>query len=207
MNGSMTSVSGLRGLEVVEGGALVATTDLENLAGFESLTRVGANLDIPSAGFEDLRSIDHPLEIGGWLVLGGALESLAGIENFQLTGGLSLKGLENDVDLSALSAFTSLTNLEITGNPRLRSLDGLENLTTVTEALYIWQWCIGLGCQNSVLTDLHGLRGLASVGLLMIFDNPALPTCGAEWLRDSVGIANIGTLRIEGNDDLGTCPP
>jgi hypothetical protein len=58
-----------------------------------------------------------------------------------------------------------------------------------------------------VLADLRGLRGLRSAGLLMIFSNPALPTCEAERLRDQVGLANLGAWRIEKNDDLGNCPP
>jgi len=38
-------------------------------------------------------------------------------------------------------------------------------------------------------------------------DNPLLPTCEAEWLRDHIGIANIGdTILINGNGD-GLCPP
>ena len=63
--------------------------------------------------------------------------------------------------------------------------------------------------------QLEGNAALASFDLsavtyiggnLLISTNAALPTCAAEGLRDTIGLANIGgAVSISANDDLGTC--
>ena len=55
--------------------------------------------------------------------------------------------------------------------------------------------------------NLRALSSLTAIdGFLYIFGNPALPTCEAQWLRASIGDANIGgPITIENNDGLGSC--
>ena len=60
------------------------------------------------------------------------------------------------------------------------------------------------------LTDLSPLARLAGEKLLadrvvLLIENPVLPTCDAERLRDQIGQANIGTVSIADNDDSGVC--
>ena len=61
---------------------------------------------------------------------------------------------------------------------------------------------------NVLLSNLRGLRGLTSIGGdLIVNRNPAIPTCEAEWLRDSVGVPDIaGSIDLSGNSSTGTCP-
>jgi len=82
----------------------------------------------------------------------------------------------------------------------LINLDGLSKLYFVGHHVIVES--------NPLLSDLHGLDGLTEIGgALTIVDNPKLPTCEAERLRDRIGIANIhGGWSISGNDDAATCP-
>lgn len=56
-------------------------------------------------------------------------------------------------------------------------------------------------------TSLTGLDSLTDFGSdMFIRQNPTLPTCAAENLRDRLaGQGWDGTATIEGNDDSGTC--
>ena len=60
---------------------------------------------------------------------------------------------------------------------------------------------------NNSLTSLQDLENLGSVGgTLEVYSNPLLATCEAEWLEATIGLEHIaGEIRIENNDDTGTC--
>ena len=61
---------------------------------------------------------------------------------------------------------------------------------------------------NPSLRHLRALSALRKLSqALNVSNNRTLPTCQAEWLRDHVGIANIGRYQAFGNDDLGVCGP
>jgi hypothetical protein len=80
----------------------------------------------------------------------------------------------------------------------LENLHGLEELTSAN-SLQI------LG--NASLESLRALSGVTAIDLdLSIYGNPSLPTCEALWLRDSIGVTNIGSVSIGMNNDAGTCP-
>ncbi len=121
------------------------------------------------------------VEITGDLVIRkkSALTSLLGLENLTLVGG--------DLTVSRnCSRF-------------LTSLAGLEGITTVGGDLTV--------SVNCYLTSLAHLEGITSVGgSLNIQANYRLATCEAEWLRDNIGIDNIGeSIWIMDNTDTGTC--
>jgi hypothetical protein len=60
---------------------------------------------------------------------------------------------------------------------------------------------------NPVLTNLNGLKSLTYIGKgLSVENNPMLPTCQAERLRDRIGTKNIGgEVLISKNDDTAKC--
>jgi len=123
------------------------------------------------------------------------LTSQTEVDNFQtsygggatcdtVAGRLTVAG--NDiVDLSFLSALTSVGGLAINGNATLANLDGLSALTSVGEHLNIWG--------NDALTNLDGLSALTSVGEdLDIGFNAALANLdGLSALTSVVGSLNI----------------
>lgn len=83
------------------------------------------------------------------------------------------------------------TNFSPTGNPELRSLTGLRNLTAIGGDLVI--------NQNGVLETLDGLQALQSVGHVDIFDNHRL-----EELADFQELSRVDSLVVSRNTVLQT---
>jgi hypothetical protein len=130
------------------------------------------------------------------------------VQNPRLTSVAALDGaIAGSIQISGNEALTSLDGLGapanavlyITDNPSLTNLDGLESVTR-----------LGLLSihDNAALGSLRGLGNLTAIeGGLAIRRNVSLPTCEAWWLRDAIGVADIGgPIVIELNDDEGTCP-
>jgi len=141
-----------------------------------------------------------------------------------LFGNVNIRG-EDITNLSGLTNVETIVGtLSISGNPRLKSLDGLENLTTVFYSLAIG----GVGLpfdktENDSLTDLTALTNLTkvhlsliignnysltnlsglenivlgSMGHVNIFNNPLLSECAIESVCNL--IASGGTLEITNN--------
>ena len=123
--------------------------------------------DIPSIALSDLPGLTGAAPLAG--LTGGSFERL------------TLSRLSGVGTLGDLSAVTSLNALSIRSMAGLTNLDGLQNLTTITERLNIEQ--------NANLQNVDGLSGLASVGLNVdVQANPAL--------QNLDGLRNLtGTLR------------
>ena len=187
--------------------------DLPDLTGLDGLTTVG-NLQLSGVsslhGLESLTTIEGILSVNSEYAAGVyLLTSLDGLEGLRSVSEIFLyinDGLEN---IEALSHVTEVNTLSIMGNRALATLEGFRNLERVRGDLVIDGFCFSSGdCEyNDVLTSLRGLRSLAAVeGLLAVENNPKLPTCEAEWLRDSVGNANIGDgALITNNTGTGDC--
>ena len=60
---------------------------------------------------------------------------------------------------------------------------------------------------NAPLPNVDGFSSMAQVdGDFTVTDNPMLPTCDVENLRDSIGESSInGTITIDGNNSTATC--
>ncbi len=115
------------------------------------------------------------------------------------------------VELSDLSECEIIAgSLQIIAS-NLTSLTGLENLTSMGGGLEI--------IFNPNLTSLVGLENINSIGrlqnsffpytpgFLSIRENDVLPNCEVEWLRENIGVGNIGgEITIENNTGTGTCP-
>ncbi len=110
--------------------------------------------------------------------------------------------IKDSADIHALSPCNSVEGSLVVEFSDLSSLDGLEQLRSVTADLMIRH--------NSTLVDLHGLSGVEFIsGSLQIYDNHSLPTCEATDLRDRLfsegweGVVCIkGNMPDECGDDL-----
>jgi hypothetical protein len=232
----ISDVSSVRGLDMLEsvGWLVIQSNVLTSLSGLGSFT-ITESMAVQGERLTDLTGIANP-RAGGSLSLsdcpnlvslaglsegvypGGVdlsylgIVSLQGMEGMSLTGGLRLRGNDSLVSLAGLAGHTTLGALTIHDNGSLQNLDGLESLTTIDGNLEISDYheaCDEACGQTDVLSSLRGLSGLNYVGgELRIMDNLALATCEAEWLRDQIGLANIGGgAFIAGNADNGTCTP
>jgi hypothetical protein len=192
--GGFTSLRGLRSL--VEASSFAGRFDaLHDFTELESLTRI---------------------EVG--LVLSGDFATLAGFEGVDFAGDLRIAETENLTTLAPLSGITELHSLDLTDNRSLVDIEGLQSVTRVQAEVRIEGTCAVTQepdggttrtcLANEALTSLRGLRGLESVGgRLVVQDNPALPACEAEWLRDAIGAENIGgEVVLAANDGTGACP-
>ena len=99
--------------------------------------------------------------------------------------------IKNESDMEAISHCESISGYLGIYESNLTNLDGLSNLTTVGEGVYI--------SSNESLTNLDGLSNLTSVGgYLNIYDNGSLTNLD--------GLSNLTTigdyLRIEHNESL-----
>lgn len=211
------SLEGLHNIESVDGNVYI-DSQVTSLDGLRGLRSISGDLTIEASSAHDLAGLG-PLSVARDVTVSGGFQTLSGIENITIGHSLNLVDCAELLDLSPLSSLTSLNgSFVIGGNAGLTDLEGLENLTTIGGDLSIERWCRWLSdvtapftsCNsNTFLSSLHGLRGLTHLGgSLLIEDNPALPTCEAEWLRDHIGSDALdGTVTISGNDDTGTCAP
>ena len=151
-----------------------------------------------------------------------ALEELVGVKK---AGVIFIRTMDGAEDLSFLSGLEEVSTLEIEGNKGLRSLEGLENLKTITFRATI--------TGNGDLESLKGLENLERVGKvdegegLTIMSNPKLKNLeGLESLEESLfihvqsnnamqtfgtlpSLQVLGSLSASFNDelqDLGSAP-
>jgi hypothetical protein len=191
--------------ELTGGLRIVGTRKLEGLAGLGSLERVAGAIVLEDN--DVLFSIDALAslrEVGAIYISDGAF---AGISNLQAFDGLtSVAGdifISGEEDPASLEGFHNITS--IGGSLRLfgpvRNVDGLRGLTQVGRDVSV--------VSNAFLQNLRGMSSVVSVGgSLAVERNPALPACEAEWLRDNIGVGNVGgTVSLVGNTGTGTCPP
>ena len=118
-----------------------------------------------------------------------------------ITGSLDIYSSEL-TDLSDLACLHTVGgHFRVYNDPTLQTLDGLQNLTSVGNYFRI--------SANDQLTTIIHLESLDSIGTadpFSIYNNPLLPTCEAEALRDHLIVQGWeGSATIYGNDDTATC--
>ncbi|MEZ4696711.1 MAG: hypothetical protein R2832_09885 [Rhodothermales bacterium] len=192
---ALTSLSGLDNLAVVQGISISGCNNLLSLEGLSSLTtasRVQINGNGSLASLHGLESLTGHVDrlaissnsslasldaIGGVASIGvidlagnDALPSLGALSNLVSLGSLYLTGNHSLHDLSGLEHITELAQLTVDFTS-LRSLDGLNNLTSTSDVLQI--------LDNDELTSLEALESLTSVGgSLFVNYNDALESLG-----------------------------
>ncbi|TMQ15013.1 MAG: hypothetical protein E6J91_14150 [Deltaproteobacteria bacterium] len=139
----------------ISGGGQALTLD------FTALSRVRAFVDVRKA----------------------ALADLSGLRALTDTDELIVDHVDRLPDLRGLSALRNLSFLQITSNPAMTSLAGLENVTRLASGLEI--------IDNAALRGLGGLQNVANIGAVSFDSDPAL--AGLELPR----LVSIdGSLRI-----------
>lgn len=191
----LADLEGLRGLQRVDEAVVLEQLSLTDLRGLEGLTELGE----PGGETASITMLDMPL-----------LASLDGLAvDWHGDNAFSIHGSAITA-LDALAGATELAGLSLSENHALVDLAGLEALAQVHGGLDLFG--------NANLVDLGALANLESVGLLMLAESvvtdlalPALQEAGEVWLLRNaqltalsglVGLASVGTLRLEGNPAL-----
>lgn len=179
----LSSLSVLDSIDTIDGDVIIAqNAALTSLGGLENIVSIGGTLNISAnpllpdlAGLEGLRAVDDLIYVANnenLLTLNGlnGLDSIKG-ENFVGGGSLTPRGLW------------------ILDNPKLVSLQGLENVDFIRDILIL---------NNLVLSDLSALdRHFPITGSLYISENPLLSVCAVQavcdYLDDPPGVVTIHT--------------
>ena len=155
---------------------LNSNPQLESLEGLNNLDSIGGAFNIVNCdklsnfeGVEKLVSISGDMRIMG----NESLVNLAGINKLEYVGGklkistchnmINLKGLES---LKVVDHMLEIGNMDDSGNNSLNSIEALSNLKKIKTRLEIKQ--------NPLLTSLHGLDNLETLGSTSIINNASL---------------------------------
>lgn len=178
---------------------------------YSGYTHIGGSAIISGATFENFDPLICLQYVGRTLSINAnpVLEDIGGLINItEIGGALNVQAntiLTNIDGLSGVATIGTGTHegikyLQILDNPVLDNVDGLINLTSITDDLYIYQ--------NDTLSNLAGLANLTSLGgdRLWILNNPMLPNCEAEELIERLQANGFsGEVMISGNDMTATC--
>lgn len=231
-NPDLQSLKGLDNLERVTSAVGIAYNEsLQTLEGLNSLENIySLELD-HNPLLVNLQALANLSEIKTLNIkFNDSLENLDGLDNlgpilqcticqFRITDNPMLRNID------ALAGITEIWDMStiISDNPSLESLEGFRNLATVGPLVITGNSSLidvdGLRSleringgdltisENASLEDLRGLHSLVYLGGdLTITNNPALPLCEAEMIRDLL-IANgwAGKAELYGNNPEGTC--
>lgn len=178
--------------------SLVGVPKLESLSSFSRVSQI-KYLSLGSTTLTDLAGLEVTRLDALRLTSNDELMTLAGLENLQEVGTLSVFGNERLESLEGLNSVKTIDEVEITLNPSLTSLDGFEGLTHAGK-IFVQS--------NYALTDIRGLHSLEVVDDSLIFwTNTLLPHCEADRLRDLIGEENIGSYAVSGGDEEAVCDP
>ncbi len=185
----INDLSGLSNLTAVNGELVISNNPLlSNLEGLNNLEQVNAVSIIENEGLTSLEGLNSIQEVVNFVIINctnievidnlDALQSIELLEIVEMSNLTSLEGLSNvsfsDLTLTGNTSLNTLNGLEgsgpevnflfVEGNTSLIDLVGLNNLTTVTDISILG---------NSSLTSLNGLSP-TSVSALFIGDNDSL---------------------------------
>jgi hypothetical protein len=144
-----------------------------------------------------------------WTDPGGGYEPLEIVSQQQamdlpsytrIDGSLRVWSIPGLVDLQFLACVTEVRgDVEISGNPDLETLDGLQRFTTLTPSLNENEASVVFIHNNPNLRTLEGLSGLEMVPSVLIYNNPLLESLdGLSRLRTAQRIS------IQRSDQLST---
>jgi hypothetical protein len=187
--------AGVRPLEIQvrDNPRLTSLEGFSGVAGTIALFHVEAN-----EALETLQGLEGIASATSIMVSSNpALRTLEGLDGLTtVTDSVTITSNESLTSLEALDSL-SAGSLVVFANPALTSLSGLESLRSAV--------ILNIG-DNATLRSLRALAGVEAVERFTVWSNVLLPTCEAYWLRDTIGVENIGYWTISGNDDAGTCP-
>ncbi len=199
----LTDMSGLNQLtEIGENLSITFSDNISSFNGLNNLQTIGGRLNLFNNnnlnsfyGLENLKSIGSNMSVGSCF----SLENFLGLENLTSIGDtltiysagiINFIGLDNLISIGGSLQIGRFDFMgEVQGNWALKSLHGLESLTSIGGDLYI--------INNHSLTTLGGLENLdkSTVNKLTIIENRSLSMCDLEnicdYLSNPRGIVTI----------------
>jgi hypothetical protein len=180
----------------------------ETYAGY---THIGGSVHISGETFTDVDSLTCLEYVGRILNITSnpVLTDLSGLCHVTETGGtLNIEANDSLVHIDGLNGITAIGTgthdgtkyLQVYNNPVLENIDGLINVTSIAEGLFIYD--------NPELTSIAGLDNLTTLGgdQLLVTSNPRLPQCEVDALIDRVRAGGFtGEAITAGNDTTATC--
>lgn len=169
-NDSLYNLQGLEGITELKSLGLISNPNLQNLSGLDNLETVTNSLHIENNnGLSSLLGLQNIQHIGQILLFNGnsGIHDFTGFTNLQSLGGLSIESayLHN---LNGLENITTLHSFQIEFCGELTSLQGLQNLESLSEGGFsLWG--------NTALESLDSLSSLTtSKNGFIIKNNPLI---------------------------------
>ena len=140
-----------------------------------------ADVDNFGATYPSVTDWDGSIQVGDYDTTSN-ITNLAGLSNLvSICGTLDISKNPLLPNLNGLENLTNLGRLDIFDNPLLTNLEGLNNLNSVENLFFIGD--------NDVLIDLQGLGNLNSVNALNLYNNNSL-----------INLEGLGNLNLGGLD-------
>ena len=190
-NEKLLNIKGLENLSETQYFTIQDNQSLKELCNFNNLTellrlQIGSNNNLKSfQGLETLNKVEN-------ISLGGAsISSLNGLNNLSWVGSMYLVGLTMIENLQGLENLVTIEeNLFIARNPILKTIASLQNAKPIYGELTIEK--------NSVLENLDGLENITRLKNLILESNPTLRSIQALENLESVE----GEVKIYDNEKL-----
>ncbi|WP_271783020.1 hypothetical protein [Aquimarina algiphila] len=216
---SMVSFTGLSNLTTIGTDIRIIGNDLSNLDGLAKLNEIKGNLELTNNfKLSDIHVFANVFSIKELRIKNNNLTDLSGFSGLKDAGAIILNNCDI-INLNDLSNLTSLTNrlvlynnknlenisgisnaigkniiqLEIGGNPNLRSLSGLENLEIISSFVSIFN--------NQKLKNLDALSNMTKITKnLGIRHNPGLENaCGiVQLLENETAVGGLTIIETNG---------
>lgn len=173
----LPSTTGLESIIHIRENLLVNTcTQLTSLNGLENLKTIGGDLSLEEVNSFSSFGMPSLEEIGGELFVSSnqSLESMQGLENLKMVGALNLTSNPSMTNVEGLNELTTIDNdVNISFNPALLNFDGFESLTTIGGRFDIEE--------NDLLESITGWDNVVidSTSAGSVSQNPMLSICNA----------------------------
>ncbi len=176
----LPSTTGLESIIHIKQNLIVnACTQLTSLEGLSNLKTIGENLSLEEVNSFNSFALPTLEKIGGDLFVSSneSLESMQGLENLKTVGSLNITLNPSMKNIDGLNGLTIINNnANISSNPTLLNFDGFESLTTIGGRFDIEE--------NDLLESITGWDNVAfdSTSSGSVSQNPKLTICNAMGL-------------------------
>ena len=195
---SLINLTGLEQLEFIDGNVFISGSDIENFTGF-GVKRVGGNFKIIESSLSTLAGLENLTEVEGCLYIGQAVCYQGYWEDgreiaYSYIGSSGNSALLN---LSGLNRLETVGCLEVTLNPSLTSLEGLESLEQIDGDLQI----VGNNVTNVDVSNLSYIGGNLIIGEIERFVCGDDTDCDCDFREI---LANPSITSLSGLESLTT---
>ena len=175
---NIISLEPLLGLKTVEGVLEISDNSIENLAGLDSIFRIGSLLLFGNFNIVNLEGLNNlQLTTGDlWISKNDMLLNLVGLNRLNKVGGTLITSLNDNLqNLNGIETLLSCSSVEIRGNQNLSNIEGLQSIDA--QEIYA----------NPL--NIEDIR---------IYNNPNLSICNNAFICEVIQIDQLD-FRIENN--------